>query len=294
MRKTLLNAAAIALALFLHQGRAAAAEIPTTQPIDISQSTPTKQLRDMDTDRPNKTNTPHTVDAGHLQIETGFFDYDYDRNLYQGANARTDALDLGQFNFRVGVLDNLELNAIIDSYDFLRTADYITNKSAHQNGLGDLTLGGKFNFWGNESGGAPWATALGIQPQFKVPTARENLGNGHPELFVGFPFLVNLPAGFHLGLQSTISWERNSINTGDVTGWQNSASIDRVVIANLDVYLEYWSHVSTQRHQESQQTLDVGATYPWNDDIVLDGGVNFGLNKASDNIECLAGVSIRF
>ena len=31
----------------------------------------------MDTDRPNITNTPHTIDAGHLQIEAGAADYAY-------------------------------------------------------------------------------------------------------------------------------------------------------------------------------------------------------------------------
>ncbi|MGD0540383.1 MAG: hypothetical protein ABSB33_02585, partial [Tepidisphaeraceae bacterium] len=83
-------------------------------------------------------------------------------------------------------------------------------------------------------------------------------------------------------------------NSGDVAGWQNSASIDRVLFWNFDIYLEYWSHVSTESHQEAQQTLDVGFTYPWNDNVVLDMGVNFGLNKASDTVESVAGVSVRF
>jgi hypothetical protein len=95
-------------------------------------------------------------------------------------------------------------------------------------------------------------------------------------------------------LQSTISWERSFYNTGDVTGWQNSASLDRVFFDKYDIYLEYWSHISTERHQEAQQTLDVGFTYPVNDNIVLDTGLNFGLNKASTTFEWLAGISVRF
>ncbi len=181
---------------------------------------------------------------------------------------------------------------MIDSFDFFRNT--AGNQSVRQNGLGDTVVGGKLNFWGNESGDEVWATALGIQPQFKIPTARQNIGNGYPELFVGLPFLMNRPAGFHLGLQPTVSWERNSTDSGDVAGWQNSLSVDRVVFGNFDVYLEYWSHVSTEQHQESQQTLDVGFTYPLNDNIVLDTGANIGLNKASDTLEWVAGVSVRF
>jgi len=293
-----LNAALIAaILLFISAG--VTLGDATTQPTDKAQynlfnPTPADQLRGMDTDRPNKTNTPHTIDAGHLQIETGIFDYDYYRDEYQGANARIESLALGQFNFRLGILDNLELNAIINSFDFLRNTDYATNQSSRQTGFGDTIVGGKLNFWGNESGDAVWATALGIQPQFKIPTAPQNIGNGYPELFVGFPFLMNLPAGFHLGLQPTISWNRNSTDTGDVTGWQNSISIDRVLFGNFDIYLEYWSYISTEPHQESQQTLDIGFTYPLNDNVVLDTGANIGLNKASDTLECVTGISVRF
>jgi hypothetical protein len=271
----------------------------TTQLADKWQFTlfnpvPVDDLRDMDTDRPDKTNTPHTVDAGHLQIETGAFDYDYYRDRYQGADARIETLGVGQIDFRLGVLNDLELNAVVNAYDFLRNTDSTDNQSARQNGIGDTLIGGKLNLWGNDSGDATWATALAIQPQFKIPTARENLGNVHAELFVGVPFLINLPAEFHLGLQPTICWERNTNDTADVAGWQNSASIDRVCFGNFDIYLEYWSQVTTQRHQESQQTLDVGFTYPLTDNVIFDTGANFGLNRASDTLECLAGVSVRF
>jgi hypothetical protein len=277
--------------------------IPTTQPttaaVDKRQFTlfypvPSDDLRDMDTDRPNKTNTPHTIDAGHLQLETGAFDYSYYRDRYQGANSRNETLGLGQFNFRLGVLNNLELNAVINAVDFQRTTDFLATQSIRQSGYGDTFLGGKFNFWGNDGADQVWATALAIQPQFKFPSARPDLGNGHAELFVGIPFLLNLPAQFHLGLQTTVSWERSTDDTSDVTGWQNSASIDRVFFDKFDIYFEYWSHLSTQQHQEAEQTLDLGSTYSLTDNVVLDTGLNFGLNHASTNFEWLAGVSVRF
>jgi hypothetical protein len=66
------------------------------------------------------------------------------------------------------------------------------------------------------------------------------------------------------------------------------------VLGNLDVYLEYASDVTTESHAEAEQTIDVGGTYPLTDSVVLDTGVNFGLNKASDNVEVVAGISVRF
>ncbi len=257
-------------------------------------SEPTTKLRDMDVDRPDHTNTPHTIDAGHLQIETGFVDYVFNRDKYKSDNQRTDTFAVGQETLRLGVLDDLELDAGINLYNFTRSTDFGTGKSTRQNGVGDLLLGGTLNLWGNDGSDDVWATGFAIQPLMKLPTARRYIGNGRFEAYLGFPFLINLPAGFHLGLQTTVSSERNTSNTGNVVGWQNSAAIDRVVFADLDVYLEYWSHVTTERHREAQQTVDVGVTYPLNDAVVLDTGVNVGLNKASNSFEWLVGFSVRF
>jgi hypothetical protein len=60
------------------------------------------------------------------------------------------------------------------------------------------------------------------------------------------------------------------------------------------MYLEYWSHFSTERHREAQQTLDIGAKYAVTDNLVLDTAVDFGLNKASPTVEWVVGVSVRF
>lgn len=256
--------------------------------------TPADQLRSMDTDRPNKTNTPHTIDAGHVQVESGFFDYIHYGNHYQGADASIDALALGHFNVRLGVLNNVEVNVAFDSTDMLWSKDNLANQSSRQQSFGDVVVGGKANLWGGEGGDDVWATAFALQPQFKIPSARRDIGNGHPEFFFGAPFFVNLPADFHLSLQTTVSWERNRGNTGDVTGWQNSASVDRVLFDVVDVYVEYWSHVSTERHQQAQQTFDVGLIYAVSDNLTVDAGANFGLNKSSNTVEILSGMSLRF
>jgi hypothetical protein len=287
-----------AIALFANRSTRADATAPTSPPSDkwiytLFNPVPVDLLRDMDTDRPDKTDSPITIDAGHLQLEAGAFDYTYFRDRSQDDNIRAETLDFGQFNFRLGILNDLELNAIINAVDFSRTTDYAANQSSRQNGFGDTIIGGKLNFWGNDGPDDVWATSLGLEPTFKIPTARQDLGNGHGELFVGVPFLLILPAEFNLSAETTVSWERNLENTGDLTGWQNSASIDRVFFGKFDIYLEYWSHVSSEHHQKAEQTIDTGFTYPWSDNVILDTGFNFGLNNASTTFEWLAGVSVR-
>jgi hypothetical protein len=208
--------------------------------------TPSNALRGMDTNRPDKTNTPHTVDAGHLQIESGIVDYIYNRTCYHGANTRSDAWSAGFEGFRLGVLNNVELDLQFTSFEYLGNEDYTAHAVSRQTGIGDATVGGSLNLWGNSGSDDVWATSLAIQPQFKIPNARETLGNGHGEFFLGIPFLITLPAGFHLNAETIGSWERNSSNTGEVLGWQNMAVVDHTILGKLDAYVEYWSHVSTE------------------------------------------------
>ncbi|HEY1981609.1 MAG TPA: transporter [Xanthobacteraceae bacterium] len=155
--------------------------------------TPDDQMRQMATDRPNVTNTPQTIDAGHLQVELGLFDF---ARSQTSPTSTPRSLVFGHTNFRLGILDNLEVNAAIDSYDVFWNTQDASGRTQRQSGLGDMTIGGTLNFWGDDGSDDAWATALAVQPQLKLPTAQSGLGNGHPEFSISLPFTVNLPADF--------------------------------------------------------------------------------------------------
>jgi hypothetical protein len=268
-------------------------------PVDKSQYTlfnavPDGALRGMDTDRPNITNTPHTVDAGHVQIETGLYDWSRFHDRTHGGNIVTDTLRLGHINARLGLNDRLEVNATIDSFDWVKSADKIASQTTRVSGFGDTIIGGKLNLWGNEGGDDPWTSGFALQPQVKLSTAQTGIGNNHVEWAVGAPFLVNLVDGFHLGLETALGQERNSANSGYVVGWQNSASVDHVIFDAVDVYLEYAVHATTESDTQPQQSVDLGFTYPMTDNIVIDSGIFIGTNKATPDIEWTSGISFRF
>jgi Putative MetA-pathway of phenol degradation len=262
-------------------------------PYTLFNPTPDSQLRGMDTDRPNLTNTPHTVDPGHWQLEAGFLDYAHYRGGSAGEDPSEDDFTFGQLNLRLGVLEDLELNFALDAYRTARTGGFPGGSAVRASGLGDTVVGGKLNFWGDQGGDAVGATALAIQPQLKFPTAGRGVGNGRFECSVAFPFLANLPGGFHFSFQPGVSQERNSANTGYVTGLPSAVALDRTVGGNLDVYAEYACDPTTERHASPVQTLDVGGTYPLGPNVVLDAGVNFGLDRAAADLEVLTGISVR-
>lgn len=263
-------------------------------PYDLFHPVPDDALRGMDTDRPNITNTPHTIDAGHVQIETGLYDASHFHDRTHGGDTVTDTLTLGHINARLGVTNRLEINATIDSYNRVKSTDNPAGQTTRFSGFGDTIIGGKLNLWGNEGGDDPWTSGFALQPQVELPTAQSGIGNNHVEWTVGAPFLINLPEGFHLGLETALGQERNAANSGYAVGWQNSASVDHVIFGAVDVYLEYAVHATTEKSTQPQQSVDIGVTYPITDSLAIDSGVFIGANKATPGIEWTSGVSFRF
>ena len=142
-----------------------------------------------------------------------------------------------------------------------------------------------------------WETSFGVQPQVKVGTARaRGGGNGRVEYAIGFPFVVNLPWVFHLSLQPGFSFQRNTEDTGYVAGVQGAVCVDRVIVGNLDVYVEYAGSATREAHQEAQQTVNTGVVYPLTDNVSdWDAwGWSLGVDRVSPTVEWLTGVSVRF
>src|SRR5688500_19361057 len=68
--------------------------------------TPRGEMRDMSTDRPDTTESPLTVDAGHFQLEMSFFDV----SRHETAVA--------PMNLKVGLTDNSDLQLVLLPYGF--------------------------------------------------------------------------------------------------------------------------------------------------------------------------------
>jgi hypothetical protein len=107
----------IPLALLLVSGRSLA-EVPMP-PV------PDDLLRDLDTDRPDKTNSPHTVDVGHFQIETGLVAFT--RNTDFGV--RTETWTWVDTDFRIGLIDWAELQLEIPFYQSSRDTDRASHET---------------------------------------------------------------------------------------------------------------------------------------------------------------------
>src|SRR6476620_8248103 len=85
--------------------------------------TPRSLLREFDTDRPDKTESPHTVDAGHVQLEADVVNYSYDRYNTARDHTRVETLAIAPFNLKVGLCNSTDFQLVVPIYTAVRTRD---------------------------------------------------------------------------------------------------------------------------------------------------------------------------
>ncbi len=274
---------------------AASAESPATNQAattsekwqyNLFNPTPGKLLRELSTDRPDKTESPYTVDAGHFQSEMDFANF----TAAETAGVRTRAFNIAPINLKVGLLNNVDLQLVFDSYLHERVRDSRTRITDTAEGIGDTTVRLKVNLWGNDGG----PTAFGLLPFLKIPTNTNGLGNDAVEGGVILPLAIALPGNFDLGLQTEVDFLRNDRNRGYHSEFVNSVTVGHDLVGKLGGYVEFFSAVSTERGADWVGTVDVGLTYGLTENIQLDGGCNFGVTDSADDFNPFVGITVRF
>jgi len=249
--------------------------------------TPRPQMREMSTDRPDQTESPYTVDAGHFQVELDFFKFTSDRRGTGGAH--TDIWNIAPINLKVGLLNNVDLQIVLDNYLDVRTKNPATGATAHATGFGDITTRLKINLWGNDGG----PTALAIMPYVKLPLSTSNLRNGDTEGGVIIPLAVELPGGWGMGLMTEVDFVSDDAGGYD-TEWVNSITFSHGLTSQLGAYVEFFSVVGTAPGFDWQGQADVGCTYAVGDNMQFDFGCNFGLTKSAPDYQPFVGFTVRF
>ena len=263
-----------------------AEEKPDKSGFNLFHPTPDALLREFATDRPDKTESAYTVDAGHFQVEMDQVSYTHDRSKHE----TTKALAIASSNLKVGVLNNVDLQIVIESYNVVRTEDRDTGAKSRLSGFGDVTLRSKINLWGNDGG----PSALSVMPFVKIPTARDGIGNGATEGGVIFPFAMELPSDWGLGAQVEVDHLRDSSSSSYHQDFSNTITVSHDIVGKLAGYVELFSSVSNESHSAWIATFDFGFTYAVTRDIQLDAGMNIGLTDAADDFNPFLWLSMRY
>src|SRR5437773_6713481 len=99
---------------------------PDKSKYNLFNPTPVELVREMTTDRPDKTESPFTVDAGHFQIEADILSYTYDRYNQAHTDTRVETVRIAPMNLKVGLFNDVDLQLVVDTYESVRTHDLTT------------------------------------------------------------------------------------------------------------------------------------------------------------------------
>ena len=281
--------------------------------------TPNDQLRPFSTDRPSKTDSPFTVDAGRFQLEADFSNFTYDRYNAQRTDTRVETLLVAPTFLRVGLFENVDFQVFIPIYETIRTdargasttvttpmtgpgsTGTVTTTQNRRgvttvNGYGDMLFRLKVNLIGNEGG--PFIAA--VIPFVKAPTASDDIGNHRVEGGINFPINYNLPAGFTLFAQTRYDFLYNGDNAGYHTLFSNNIGVVRAIPGilggRLSGYGEFASAISSRESRTDPLVLtaDTGLIFQLTPNIALDVNGFFGLTRGAPDYNVFGGIAVRF
>lgn len=248
---------------------------------------PKELMRGMATDRPDKTESPYTVDAGHYQAEMSFIDYVYDHNDPDDQDHRSTALGIVPVNLKAGLFNNVDLQLVLEPHTIQWKNGIDKNRVA---GFGDIQTRLKVNLWGNDGGNS----ALAVMPFLKFPTNVDNLGNDDLEGGVIIPLAFKLPADWNLGLMTEFDFNHNGTESGYHSEYINTITVSHGIVGNLSGYVEFFSNNSAESKTKWVATVDTGLTYAVTDDTQLDLGVNIGVTQSAPDLNPFCGLSVRY
>lgn len=226
-----------------------------------------------------------TQGKGHFQLEfTG--QYDWDRENSEGVLVKAEG----------GEITAVLSYGIADNVDLVLGLPYLWGKAKEdamtvydENGIGDTVLEVKMRFV--ETGGF----SLALKPGMSFPTGNDNKGLGTGTLGGHLFFIASQAIGaweFH-GNFGYIRNENDADERRDI--WHASVAATWEIIENLKLA----ANAGIERNPDDPAKYDPafligGIIYSINENIDIDLGVKYGLNKPETDISAMAGLAFRF
>jgi hypothetical protein len=237
--------------------------------------------RPMSTDRPDTTESPHTVPAGWFQLEASLLDYSHDANR----GTRSTQWIFGQINLKHGLDESTDLQCIVNSHAVAGVSEL--GDGSRTSGFGDLTLRLKRNLLGNDDDGPAFA----VMPYLTIPTHTQVSDNAWGGGLI-LPFGMALGQRLSLGLMAEMDVVPDTQSGGHDLEWLHSATLGLALSERFGVYFEL---VAIAGEDAAFQGLgNGGMTYSYSANLVFDVGMRLGLNAAAPDVGVFSGVSFRF
>ena len=242
--------------------------------------TPRALLREMSTDRPDLTESPYTVDAGHAQLEVEAVTLTQDEGL--------DRTGYAGFLIKLGLTPRTDLQLGFESLheEFDAGGPPAPSGPDGDTGPTNLTLRLKWNLWGNDGG----STALAAMPYVEFPTAEDET-QAAGGLIV--PLAIAGPWETGLATMAQMDFIPDADGDGHHVEWLFTGTVARDLFGDVAGFLEGTSGHRPQSEGDWTALVNAGVTFAATPDLQLDGGARFGVTDDADGVALFLGISYR-
>lgn len=232
---------------------------------------PGAQMREMETDRPDVTESPYTVDAGHFQYET-----DLIRLIKEKSDLHnTSTVLINQANIKLGITGSTAIQVGFQTYGWQNEKEIATGSSLKSNGIGDVTLRVKQNIIGNNNGNF----ALALLPYVKLPTSKyDDESRFEGGLIV--PMSYKLPGEWKLGWQVEVDRLKDLDHQAMHTELLQTLTISHPLSKGIDGIAETYYTYDFKAHQLSNY-VNAAIQIEVAKDFKLDAGVNYAIQETA-------------
>lgn len=217
--------------------------------------------------RPGNTDSPISVPAGRIQIESELAGF----SRAGGGEQAWDALNT---DIRYGLAPNWDAEAIIAPFN------QVDGGGETEEGFGDTTLRLRHTFTGQDGNGPAFAV-IGF---VTLPTATNHMGDGAVEGG------AEITGTFSLTQKTGLTYTAGAAEVSDNGDYKpdvfGGVNVSHQLTDKLGVFGEVFAH-----HSEgaTAATLDVGAAYLCGPRTQWDVGANIGVNHAADDLHLFIG-----
>ena len=245
--------------------------------------TPRRYMRPMVPDRPGITESPYSVDAGHVQYETDAL------RLLTRREGTTHGHDwyVNHALAKVGLTDRTDLQIGVDSYTDTRNYDDAdASQTQEYHGLGDVNIRVKQTLFGDDD--SRWA--LGLIGYVTLPTGGPR-GDGAVEFGAVLPVVYQLTKPWSIGGQmaTQVYWDRDTQRR--YLQLTPTFTTDYEVIKKVQVFAELVGYKDV-RQSLWRSSINTGVQLDMSDNVQLDLGTHQPITRSTDR-EYFFGLSFR-
>jgi len=268
----------------------AAAQAPLNDTIRVNKEqfnlfhpTPRKYMRPMVPDRPGITESPYSVDAGHVQYESDVL------RLLTRREGTTYGHDwyANHFLAKIGLTNRTDFQVALDSYTDTRNYDDLDPAATQvARGIGDVTLRVKHTLAGDDD--SRWA--LGLIAYVQLPTGGA-VGDGGYEPGLTLPVVYQCTKDWSIGGQVAANFFYDREQTQHYLQLTPTFTTDYQFNKLVQAFVElvgYWD----VRQASWRSSINLGPQLDISDNVQLDFGTHLPLTHSVDR-EYFLGISFR-